>query len=209
MLQPRDPATRKNLETYLKLVKERHPLVGQPVTHENGFIQVPVGEFARLHVWPDEEIEKQRSDSPIHDHTFSFRSWVLYGVLSNLMYDVQPQTTDFGTRYEIHTVNLEGKLVPTDTHANPILTSRQALRAGSMYEFRYGNFHETTWGDLDLAVSLMVKTGKAKEGVARVLHPHSQIVDNEFDRKKANDPALLWKIIDRGIDHALTLTHIW
>ena len=207
-MEQHDPATRKNLETYLRLVKERHPLVGVPVTHENGFIQVPIGEFARLHVWPGEEIEKQVSDSPIHDHTFSFRSWILYGVLTNHMYDVVPQTTDFGTRYEIHTVNAAGKLVPTDMHANPVPTSRQALRAGSMYQFRYGVFHESVWDD-ELAVSLMVKTGKKDDWVARVLHPHAQVVDNEFDRKAANPPEVLWKIVDRGVDEALKYTHIW
>jgi hypothetical protein len=201
-----DQAIRSNLERYLTMVRDRHPLVGQPATHENGFIQVPVGEFSRLHVWPDAGLQKQKSDSPIHDHTFSFRSWILCGTLKNVLMHVQESALDYGTRYEIHTVSPEGKLVPTDTHANAYSVSRQSLRMGSVYELSAGIFHETLWDDL--AVSLMVKTAPGGRA-ARVLHPHSQVVDNEFDRAEANEGGTLWSVVDRGVTEALKNLDVW
>jgi hypothetical protein len=193
------------IQRYLDLVKQRGPGVGSPVTHENGFIQLSVGEHARLHVWPDLKIAKQLTDSPIHDHTFSFRSWVLLGALDNVQYQLSPQHAGHlstAISYELHTVDSAGKLQPTDFFCMARLVSRQHLPAGAVYEFGAGEFHETRWRGL--TCSLMVKTkiaGRAADGRphARVLCRINEEPDNAFDRATANPPELLWSIIDQAV----------
>ncbi len=201
-----DPSTCSVLASYLGQV-ERRDHVGCPSTHENGFVQVPIGDFARLHVWPDGGVRKQVSDSPIHDHSFSLRSWVLHGRLENHLYAVQESALPHGRQYEVHHVSREGKLVPSDVFASVFPLSRQSMVPGSTYEVRSGFFHETRWEGL--TVTLMVKTGVGEQSRARVLCPVGQVVDNEFDRAEANPEADLWALVDRAVDLARRSLHAW
>lgn len=201
-------SSRTELAAYLDLVAQRARHVGEPRTHENGFIQVPVGEYARLHVWPDVPILKQKSDLPIHDHTFSFRSWVLAGELDHSIYDLQTTVVPEGAFYEIHRVTDRGKLAPTDLYANAKLLSRHLLPVGSVYELKYEHFHETQWREM--TVTLMIKTHRRPGRTrAHVLCPQGQVVDNEFDRFVANSVDQLWGIVDRGIDAARSHMEVW
>jgi len=190
------------IQSYLDLVKQRAPGIGQPVTHENGFIQLSVGEHARLHVWPDIKLQKQRTDSPLHDHTFSFRSWILLGALDNIHVQALPLAMELNSTpcYEIYQVTTRGALLPTDTFCIPRVLSHQHMVAGSVYEFLAGEFHESRWRGL--SCSLMIKTkimGRDDRAYARVLCHAGEDPDNEFDRASANPPELLWSIIDQAV----------
>src|SRR5271166_2045360 len=59
-----------------------------PRVHPNGFIQLDLNEehTLRLHVWPLIELPgRQKTNHPIHDHSFDMASTVLTGKLINEM----------------------------------------------------------------------------------------------------------------------------
>lgn len=191
--------TRMTIHSYLEAAKRRDMMVGKPTTHQNGFIQLPIGEHARLHVWPDKSahLVKQATNSPIHDHSFSFRSWVLVGNITNTLYNVPFLASDAIASHAVYIAKADGtSLRPIDTYAIPQIESVQKMPKGSVYELRFNEFHQTQWDRL--TVTLMVKTARTGT-VARVLCPINEPPDNEFDRETANPPEKLWELIDEGI----------
>jgi hypothetical protein len=169
---------------------------GAPVVHENGFIQLPLSDRIRLHVWPDGPIVKQATDSPIHDHRFAFESYVLRGMLTHIEYEWwQDQTKP---THRLHVVKPpKPGLTPTDETGFLKIHSQYRLGADSAYTFGARRFHQSIGHGLTATV--MVKTKNYPEYDPRVLCPIGQVPDNDFNRATSNDPALLWGYIERAV----------
>lgn len=164
----------------------------RPVVHENGFIQLPLTEYIRLHVWPDGVITRQKTHNPIHDHRFSFESSVLLGTLRHITYG---WIEDAAGPMEVFSV-LGGKLVPTSRFGQADVTSAYMIPAGTSYFFAKGQLHESQ--GIGLTATLMEKV-ETSALTARVLCPRGEPPDNTFDRWQENDEALLWQYIDRAV----------
>lgn len=166
----------------------------EPIVHENGFIQLQLDAVLRLHVWPDGPIVKQRTDSPIHDHRFDISSMVLKGRLVHTEYELVDRGED--GPYHVHRVE-QGRLVPSSRYVSAHVRDKFELTAGSVYSFAALRFH--TSEGVDLTATLMRKTGQSEDVPARVLCPRGQVPDNDFNRRTANDPYVLWRYIERAV----------
>jgi hypothetical protein len=142
---------------------------------------------ARVHLWPVEMANKQSLEFNIHDHVFSFTSWVLVGEVMNVCYAPSPA----GDRYAEYKTVYCGADVSTLSKESGTAklkeTSRERYSAGSRYELRAGVLHETFRTSSQSALTVLV-TGVSSMPAARVYGPidgqiaysyHREIVDKE------------------------------
>lgn len=172
-----------------------------PRVHGNGFIQLDLNEdgTSRLHVWHD-EIPRQATPTPIHDHVFNLRSTVLTGTL--IHEEFLPGKTPLGTHRIYRAEQEEGTqntiLVPDEGNVNLYTTQRLVLGAGSIYTFAAGKLHLSD--HVGLTATVMDKIS-APEGYGRprVLVPVDSEPDNDFHRD-GFDPETLWPFIKDALD---------
>ena len=75
---------------------ERLTLSGaQPRFHGAGFIQIPLSDLCRLHIWSHKLPAILDIPGTIHDHSFSFESKVVYGTIVHRTYDFCPDENGF------------------------------------------------------------------------------------------------------------------
>lgn len=173
------------------LVSENEPRV-----HGNGFLQLDLPDGRRLHVW-DESLPKQKVSSSIHDHAFAFKSTVLTGELTHVVYDAFPNPA--GGYDVLAPVRTEGtedtKLEPTGERMMVFEEFRKTIRAGGTYRFEPQKFHDTICNTLTATI---IEKLYRLDVEPRILIPHGESPDNEFDREAFN-PDLLWSVIFRAL----------
>lgn len=197
---------RKGIRAYMTRVLARGPAVGPITTHDSGYIQVPVGEYAMVQVWPDTLLVKREPPLLIRAFPFTFRSWVLLGALDHAQFDCQVSVTDFGMTHEIYALEHSGPR-PTDFHCFPRLRSRHRMAAGSIFEVKPGVFHEIAWDRL--SVSLSIRSGKGS-GAVEALCPHQVCPDSMFDGTRANPQEHLDSIVNQACQAVLgALEETW
>lgn len=111
-----------------------------PRCHGNGFLQLPVTEDARIHVW-DPRIPNVREMSQIHDHRRGFKSHILAGEIINVVYNVEYSAVgDYLVYYGDHKKHC---LVPAKLRASVSEVSRQLHKREGTYSILWGEFHES------------------------------------------------------------------
>lgn len=177
-------------------------LVGsRPRVHGNGFIQIDLSPTVRLHVWGDPRIPKQDTDTPIHDHTFGFTSYVLVGTLQNIVYEPCPLFREVSHQpHGIVSRQLEDThLAPQGAPVQLVKARHEIINAGESYSMKPGEIHESI--PIGVAVSIIVKDGPTfTQGAPSplVFAPVGVQPDNEFNRY-AHDSELLWSIVADAI----------
>jgi len=176
----------------------------QPRVHGNGFIQLDLMNGKRLHFWGHPDIPRQVRATPIHDHTFGFKSWCLRGRLVNIVYELLGN----GMEYRIYRVrNRDGEdteLVPTEhrvgllpVKVEVIVSPDWCVSMPSSYSLNSFCFHETFAPEP--TITCMEKTHKREGATPHVLSPTGIAPDNDFNRH-SHDPKLLWRIIEEMMD---------
>ena len=174
----------------------------RPRVHGNGFIQLDITPNIRLHVWGDPRIPKQATETPIHDHTFGFTSYVLVGALENIVYQTRPSSVPNNAPAGVHVPHRATVRVGEDTVLSPIggpcemyVFVRHVTAAGKSYHMLPYEIHQSR--PMGVTVSVIVKDGPslAQGGPSpTVFVPQGVTPDNEFNRYAA-EPELLWDII--------------
>jgi hypothetical protein len=173
--------------------------VVRPRVHGNGFIQIDLSTSTRLHIWGHPDIPQQKVATPVHDHTFGFRSRILVGRLINVLYDVEVDADGEWYVYQARVRHGEDTVLG-NTGVRVRLLNRQSIAciAGTpsdRYTMAPGQFHHSvTHGP---AASIIVKDGPslAHGGASpRVLVHAGTQPDNEFDRYSVS-PGELWRIV--------------
>lgn len=154
--------------------------------HPNGFYQLDIGNNSRLHIWPPEKQEHQKNYNPIHDHTFSFDSFILIGHLKHYEYDYME---DEDGEYQMYNViPVEGNhtiMEPTGKFINIIKSKEMHLLPGSRYTFEKHKFHESVNEKGVLTATIMKKTQQGYDLRARIIGIRNHDPDdNSFDRTK-------------------------
>lgn len=149
-----------------------------PRVHPNGFVQFDLSEELRLHVW-HHEIPRQKTNTPIHDHTFDMTSEVLNGRMVNINYEIMTEPL---SRFVIH-VPENGKLTPTEQQVGIDKNSVDVIWYGEEYSVPEGSFHESIAPHS--AVTLIHMSPTQRSIPPRVLVPRTQKPDNSFDRYDA------------------------
>ena len=174
----------------------------RPRVHGNGFIQVDMTEKTRLHVWGDKRIPRQNVYTPIHDHTFGFKSTLIVGRLINIVYGFHRNS--FGD-YRVYSPQIregEDTILRATTervHVFPIKADLvEHNTANKTYEMDPFIFHETFVTEPTITIIQKTDITQAQDNPIkpRVLVRYDQDPDNEFNRYNA-DPELLWRIIER------------
>ncbi len=174
----------------------------RPRVHGNGFIQVDLNMWHRLHIWGHPNIPRQAVATPIHDHIFGFVSTILVGRLVNIIYELEDSPYGVFQVYQAEVRKGEDKvLMPTRRLVipHPIKVGFcTPSRYGDSYEMESYVFHETFAPEPTATV--MVKDGAtqaqgANHAPPRVLVPTGGAPDNTFDRY-GHDEELLWDIIE-------------
>lgn len=185
-------------------IKELRDLGGKPRVHGNGFIQLDLDERRRLHVWGDPRIPRQKVNTPIHDHVFGFRSWVLRGRIINIQYHLTWK--DGGYRlWEARAAKGEDtKLVRMERRGlcEMLPWTTRAIPAGESYAIRPFVFHEAIATELTVTIidkdaPTLVQNSSGNRPRVAILE--GQEPDNNFDRGSFNT-ATLWRIIENALE---------
>lgn len=170
-----------------------------PRVHGNGMIQLDLEDGSRLHVWGSPDIPRQVVQTPIHDHTFGFRSTVVVGRLFNARHDVRMPNDSALLTHEVYRpvprVGEDTRLEPTGQLVEARRPSVTTHYPGDQYEERACDFHETF--AIEPTATIMRKITSTNQ-IARVLVPIGKKPDNDFDRD-AHPRGLLWDIIWRTL----------
>jgi|SRR5271166_332402 len=179
-----------------------------PRVHPNGFIQLDLNEehSMRLHVWPLAELpNRQKTNHPIHDHSFDMTSMVLTGKLVNetLVFDVismvgwTPHRT-WPSYREYRGVKIgseETILEPTGNYGLLSTAKRQHITTGQSYQVPAKTFHNSIAEGL--TATLMSKLDGQPYN-PRVLVPVGVEPDNDF-RREQTKPEILWEQIELAL----------
>lgn len=190
-----------------------------PRVHPNGFIQLDINYPAsphstRIHIWhplkgnqsaaEELELPRQTRPTPIHDHAFDMRSFIVHGRLTQVVFDgsvnhrMSPTHTVYVADYHRKS---ESTLVSTGVD---VLVEQRAsiqIPSGQDYTQAAGTFHESRALN-GLVITVMQKVKTYPDYVPKVLVPHDTEPDNDFDRATALDEQTLWDSIWRSIAEA-------
>jgi hypothetical protein len=131
---------------------QRHPLgfrVARLMSEGNSSL--------RLHIWP----RSSRTTQPgyeIHDHTFSFRSHVLFGTLEQSIYDVTGSDHPQFSLYNVEYDELGSILLKSRDGVTASLCRRSVLQSGETYQLGAGVFHRLDLIPDDPAATLLLTT---------------------------------------------------
>lgn len=174
----------------------------RPRIHPNGFIQLDISDNLRLHVWVKEPLAKRKVDTPIHDHPFGFDSFVIYGQIGNVIYDVLPSTNGTYNVYQVmpYTTIREDAPLERDKSSYELQRTKEFwTNEGERYHLEPYVFHETKISDLSATI---IRVAPFDSRIpARVLCHSSMSPDRLFDRY-AVDQSVLWGVIEEVLDHA-------
>lgn len=164
--------------------------------HGNGFLQLDLDRYTRFHIWGGSLPPAQNVDTPIHDHTYSFRSFVLLGKLEHIVHTAVP-----GDRYRLHTAQpREGAdtgLVPTSELVDLPPTSTTLIKAGGLYDFTAFLFHQSV-NAAPITATLMVRGNSHPDRRPRIAVPSDLEPDNDFERYQFPDEEL-WAVVDQAV----------
>lgn len=174
----------------------------KPRVHGNGFIQLELTDDIRLHVWPDHTypIKKQKVDTGIHTHRFSFKSTVISGELVHITYRFHHAAYSkplIQPTHRLYTPGDDERLTPTEIIGTLSMLDQLTLKPGDEYFFNAGKFHATL-PVADLSATLMEKR-TVVSGPVYVVCRIDEGPDNKFDRDTDNSEIFLWGIINEAL----------
>lgn len=182
----------------------------RPRLHPNDFIQLDLTENGteRLHIWPATSLPAQKTRHPIHDHAFDMESTVLFGALTNVLYQFVPQmermfAPGHHPAYEMfRAVQIEGSdtvLKSTGECGRLNELSRHEMKAGCTYSLKSGVLHDSVPNGF--TATLMTKQNTYSNYRPLVAVPYGVHPDNDF-RRETVDAKLLWSFVERALHPA-------
>lgn len=143
---------------------------------------------ARLHIWLPGGMKAQSVTLMVHDHVFSFTSWVLAGTIENVEYKIDTS----GTEYALYLTEYSGHvsvLKKSGGTLRLVETARVQYRAGSSYSVPVGQLHETSLVGLVPAVTVLL-TKATNHTSPRVAGPGDGHYEYTFSRTELSDEEL-------------------
>lgn len=165
-------------------------MIGVPQLHPNGFIQLPLDDddFERLHIWAPDVPEAQKVSTPIHDHTFDFRSTILLGRLRHTLYRItSPNPTATHTVWVPH----GEELVTMEVDVTAEVDKSFVFGQGASYVMSAGEYHTSAPDDDNMVATLMYKSTKKRILMSGVLVPVGTEPDNTFRRDQYSISTLM------------------
>lgn len=144
----------REILAYLQHSPIRLPLGGHPTApvqgwHPDGFLTIRLFKCPdvslRLHIWPASIRSKEQPDWPVHRHSWHIRSRILYGTVTNELYDVKQSYSD--NSYLLYYARVEdgrtGSLEATDMRVSCRRISYTDFNQGDEYSIAKDEYHDT------------------------------------------------------------------
>ena len=165
-----------------------HPLGFYSCTllHENN-------QKIRLHYWDAiTNQEQQSSELMIHDHVFNFKSWVMFGSIENIEYEV----SDEGEKYYLYSTRYENEssiLKITNDSLKIIHKKSNIYTQGMSYVMEANVLHKTrSLTDRAFTILYTQDTGFTSPRV--LSNTNASETEIVFQRKDVNEQELLKKL---------------
>lgn len=186
----------------------------RPRVHGNGFLQLDLSTDVRLHIFGHDKLPKQHVATPIHDHTFGFKSYCYKGRLVNVVYGVEPGGVEFhvyepevrdGEDTVLMPVGAEHDcgvfILRTNVVVPAFLSDDDCVSMRASYSMECGVLHESLAPEPTVTVMFKASPTQPRScpWKPRVLVPQGMAPDNEFTRYDVH-PDLLWEIIDEMLE---------
>src|SRR5690606_2033249 len=170
--------------------------------HPLGFKYFKLGKISeteefRLHLWISTN-EYQDDDLQIHDHSFNFESFVVYGSLKNTIFISKNDDNSNGYLYDVIFRNEKSRLVLNSNNQLLKILNFEVIKTGEFYYQKSDELHESQ-NINDLTISLL-KIIKPENKVARVFSPKVLSELPSFERNFVADIEnleLLNQLIDK------------
>lgn len=158
-----------------KIHFQKHPL---------GFKYFKLGNISpteelRLHLWTKTN-ENQDDDLQVHDHSFNFKSFVIYGLLVNHLYEPLYENNAVGFIYDVEFRNEKSRLKLNSSKQTLSNLHSEKLKTGSFYTIQSNEFHKTE-NLLEPSLTLL-KITKPQNKIARVYSPKKLSKLSKFER---------------------------
>jgi hypothetical protein len=189
----------------LDVIRQVHSLGAKPRIHGNGFIQLDFSPSVRLHVWGP-HIPRQKVDTPVHNHRFSFTSLVLRGSMINRRYEFGPplRRPDYPPMqthriYIARARNLEDTVLQrTEATVALVRGNDTVIPMGHSYSMQAGEVHESIVYDSTVTVIMKDGPSLAQQGPTPTVYVPLDIEpDNSFDRYSIPENRL-WAMIEEA-----------
>jgi len=144
-------------------------------SHPLGFLvrvleTLPTGERIRLHVWHASLRGNQGSELSIHSHPFELSSYIVFGRLRNITYDVVHSASGENRLFSVSYDDQHSVLTPTHERVSWRALSETKLADGGQYHVPAGQFHATYVPPEAMAATIVI-TGPEGAAQARVVGP--------------------------------------
>jgi len=169
------------LKSYKDKIRfQRHPL---------GFKYFKLGKISeteelRLHFWIETN-ENQDDDLQIHDHSFDFESFIVYGSLKNTTFISKDDDNSNGFIYDVKFRNEKSRLVLNSKNQLLKTLNCEVIETGNFYYLKSNELHKSE-NISELTVSLL-KIIKLENKVAHVFSPKALIGLPIFERDFVSD----------------------
>lgn len=142
--------------------------------HPLGFIWLALTDRAaarslRLHLWPENPVI-QNPDFLVHDHTFSFSSFILHGEIRNDEYEVTENNQGEKQLFRVEYDQVSSLLRPSGVRVNCRLVHSAICKTGTFYSLSAPAYHATTVPQNKFAATLVLTTAD-REKTAHVIGP--------------------------------------
>lgn len=159
-----------------ELFFQKHPL---------GFKYLKLGNISaieelRLHLWTNTN-ENHDDDLQVHDHSFNFKSFVVYGLLENYLYEPIYENDAVGFIYNVKFRNEKSRLFIESSNQKLVHLKSKKIMTGNFYSIESHEFHKTE--NLKEPSLTLIKITKPRNKVARVFSPKKLSKLSKFDRE--------------------------
>jgi hypothetical protein len=153
--------------------------------HPLGFKYFKLGNISateelRLHLWTKTN-ENHDDDLQIHDHSFNFKSFVVFGLLENHLYKPIYEKDAVGFIYDVKFRNEKSRLSIDSSKQKLVDIKSEKLTTGNFYDINSDEFHKTE-NLLEPSLTL-IKITKPQNKVARVFSPKRLSKLSKFERE--------------------------
>lgn len=164
----------------------------RPRWHGNGFVQLPLNETQRMHVWGLDTQPRPTNNARIHNHTWRMTSHVLWGVLEHRTYNV----SKWHPSGEYNLWEIDGHAFRDPVQSDAELTGLYKLATGSVYDFPAGQFHESV---AQHALTVITKTKSPTDAdLPQTLAPYGEEPYDAHGDTMMSDEAM-WMAIHTAI----------
>jgi len=166
------------------------------IWHPLGFIVCKIAsnndQNLRLHIWPKNGGKEQEPCWLIHNHIFSFQSWVLNGKVENIEYRLDYNNSEYCI-YEASYSKNRSLLSKTNIEVSIHETQRYIVQRGDKYNISASVFHESKSVGNDIAVTVLHTIDSSKNN-PRVIGDITGKENYRYERQQLTKEEIRYEI---------------